>query len=326
MLIDKNPLISIIVPVYNSEKTLNRCVDSILKQTFRNWELLLIDDGSIDRSGEICDEYAIKDQRIKVFHKENGGVSSARNVGLDNVKGEWITFGDSDDEILNNTFALYDRIINEHNEIDLISCGYLIYYKSGSLKKISCEKAIISKDKKAHLLNCEENGYYGFLWNKCFRTSIAKRNRFDETISYCEDHLYTYQYLLQCQCAYFLPNIVYKYYVNDMEVKSKGHSKRLLDYKMIINVAKLERTIKYKFYRGDKNLESKIESAFTYKIMDAIYYAIINLNFIDAYQIYKKYYSGERLFLLSYIIKNHFSPYLRKIKNHNMFKLNFINR
>ena len=86
-----NPSISIIVPIYNAEKTLNKCVDSILNQTFQNWELILIDDGSTDRSGKLCNEYASKDQRIKVFHKKNGGVSSARNIGLDHAKGEWIT-------------------------------------------------------------------------------------------------------------------------------------------------------------------------------------------------------------------------------------------
>ena len=92
-------LISVIVPVYNSEQTLNRCIDSILGQTYRNFELLLINDGSMDRSGEICDEYAQQDSRVKVFHKENGGVSSTRNVGLDNARGEWITFCDSDDTV-----------------------------------------------------------------------------------------------------------------------------------------------------------------------------------------------------------------------------------
>lgn len=75
------PLISIIIPVYNSEKTLNRCVNSILNQTFMDWELLLVDDGSTDKSGKICDQYALKDFRIRVFHKKNGGVSSARNTG-----------------------------------------------------------------------------------------------------------------------------------------------------------------------------------------------------------------------------------------------------
>lgn len=101
-----NPLISIIVPIYNAESTLNRCIDSIINQSFDDWELLLIDDGSKDQSGKICDEYATKDSRIKVFHKENGGVSSARNLGLDNALGKWITFIDSDDKIFDDIFSL----------------------------------------------------------------------------------------------------------------------------------------------------------------------------------------------------------------------------
>ena len=91
------PKISVIVPVYNVEKYLPRCIDSILSQTFTDFELLLIDDGSPDNCGKICDEYAAKDSRVRVFHKPNGGVSSARNLGLDNARGEWIAFIDSDD-------------------------------------------------------------------------------------------------------------------------------------------------------------------------------------------------------------------------------------
>lgn len=90
-------LVSVIVPVYKAEKWLHRCVDSILAQTMEDFELLLIDDGSPDRSGEICDEYAVKDSRVRVFYKENGGVSSARNLGLDNAQGEWISFVAADD-------------------------------------------------------------------------------------------------------------------------------------------------------------------------------------------------------------------------------------
>ena len=100
------PKISVIVPVYKAEKYLHRCVDSILAQTFTDFELLLINDGSPDNSGVICDEYAQKDNRIRVFHKENGGVSSARNIGLDNAKGEWITFIDSDDYIEQGYFEI----------------------------------------------------------------------------------------------------------------------------------------------------------------------------------------------------------------------------
>jgi glycosyltransferase involved in cell wall biosynthesis len=90
------PTISVIVPVYNVEQYLCKCLDSILNQIFTDFELLLIDDGSPDKSGQICDEYAHKDSRIRVFHKENGGVSSARNLGLDNANGKWVTFIDSD--------------------------------------------------------------------------------------------------------------------------------------------------------------------------------------------------------------------------------------
>ena len=90
-------MVSCIIPVYNTEKYLPRCIESVLAQTFVDWEMLLIDDGSTDASGSICDEYAASDSRIRVFHKENGGVSSARNVGLDNMRGEWVTFVDSDD-------------------------------------------------------------------------------------------------------------------------------------------------------------------------------------------------------------------------------------
>lgn len=101
----KQPTISVIVPVYNTEKYLGECVQSILNQIFTDFELLLIDDGSTDQSGAICDTYALQDKRVKVFHKENGGVSSARNMGLDEARGEWIVFVDSDDWVANSYFS-----------------------------------------------------------------------------------------------------------------------------------------------------------------------------------------------------------------------------
>ena len=96
------PKVSVIVPVYKAEKYLRQCIESILAQTFTDWECILVDDGSPDHSGAICDEYAQKDARSRVIHKENGGVSSARKVGLDNVKGDWSTFLDADDFIYKN--------------------------------------------------------------------------------------------------------------------------------------------------------------------------------------------------------------------------------
>ena len=122
------PVVSIIVPVYNTEKFLHRCIDSILTQTYTDFELLLIDDGSKDSSGTICDEYAAKDVRVRVFHKENGGVSSARNMGLDNARGEWITFVDSDDWIDDNYLeALYGACIVSGS--DIVFCGFRVVDK-----------------------------------------------------------------------------------------------------------------------------------------------------------------------------------------------------
>lgn len=109
------PKISIIIPVYNVEKYIRECLDSILNQTFTDWEALLIDDGSPDNSGLICDEYAAKDSRFKVFHKTNGGVSSARNLGLENAMGEWVLFVDADDVIYNDCLEKCYSIATDDN-------------------------------------------------------------------------------------------------------------------------------------------------------------------------------------------------------------------
>lgn len=128
-------MVSIIVPVYNAEKYLHKCIDSILAQTYTDFELLLIDDGSKDKSSAICDEYAVKDARVRVFHKENGGVSKARNWGLDNAKGEWITFVDADDwvheDFLKNriALALYDNADIIYCDIEYVYDNQRVYGK-----------------------------------------------------------------------------------------------------------------------------------------------------------------------------------------------------
>lgn len=119
------PKVSIITPVYNVEKYLSRCIDSIIAQSFQDWELLLIDDGSSDNSGKICDEYAKKDLRIEVFHKQNGGVSSARNIGLDNSIGEWLMFVDADDWL--NKDAL-QSCLNNVGDADFARFGMNVVY------------------------------------------------------------------------------------------------------------------------------------------------------------------------------------------------------
>lgn len=114
-------MISIIIPVYNTEKYLDQCIQSVLVQTYTNWELLLIDDGSTDSSGAICDEYAQKDSRIRVFHKENGGAQSSRNYGIKHSRGEWIAFVDSDDYIAQTYLSSFLKYCS--NKYDIIASG-----------------------------------------------------------------------------------------------------------------------------------------------------------------------------------------------------------
>lgn len=185
------PLISIIVPVYNSESTLNRCVDSILNQTFHDWELLLIDDGSTDQSGEICDQYDAKDQRINVFHKENGGVSTARNVGLDNAKGSWVTFIDSDDFISINFLSTFVR----SQSSDLYICG--IQFINNSAIYLPPEECIKIED-VIELDNLLNKLYFTVPWGKVYKNDIVQKNniRFNINLKIGEDTDFVFQYLL----------------------------------------------------------------------------------------------------------------------------------
>ena len=173
--------ISIIVPVYNTEKYLRRCVDSILAQTFTDFELLLINDGSTDSSGAICDEYTQKDSRVRVFHKENGGVSSACNLGLDNARGEWITFEDSDDTLPVN--ALEDIYRNDSEDL-IVSAFYRINSKIKTDIEWKC--GTIFKDDFNNFLSLNlNNTLFRTPWAKMYRTELIHLNkiRMDESLS-----------------------------------------------------------------------------------------------------------------------------------------------
>lgn len=214
------PLISIIVPVYNAENTLNRCVDSILQQTVTDWELLLINDGSTDKSGEICDNYAQKNSRIRVFHKENGGVSSARNLGLDYVRGEWITFVDADDELKEDYLAKLIFSVQGGN-VDLVIAGYDMIDSSKKICKSTSNLSNVPKfiDVNSAIRLVYRFEYYPcFVWSKLYKCSIIKLNKlsFNNTIYYSEDRLFIVKYLCACRnLIYYTTQSVYKYYIRN---------------------------------------------------------------------------------------------------------------
>lgn len=187
-------LISVIVPVYNTEKYLDRCIQSILAQTYTDFELLLVDDGSTDSSGAICDKYAEQDSRVRVFHKENGGVSSARNMGLDNVRGEYVGFVDADDYVLPEFLS---NFISIYNGEDVLIQGIIPDYSISNeyiIKKASIDYSGNIQDWLIGLNGCE---MFGALWNKLFKRSIIESNklRLNETFKFLEDEEFFLRYL-----------------------------------------------------------------------------------------------------------------------------------
>lgn len=178
------PVISIIVPVYNAEKYIRKCVNSILTQTFVDFEVLLIDDGSVDDSGRICDEYSLKDKRVKVFHKINGGVSSARNLGLDNCRGRWVSFIDADDYISPDFFDC-----DYSNAVDVIQKSYSIIYEEKNLIVQKPVRSNIIKSRKEFLFFYVRNRTNA-LWDKIIRRDLIGNRRFDTTVKVGEDFLF----------------------------------------------------------------------------------------------------------------------------------------
>ena len=214
-----NPLISIIVPVYNAEKTLKRCVDSIINQIYTNWELLLIDDGSKDNSGRICDEYSLKDNRIKVFHKQNGGVSSARNLGLNKAKGEWISFVDSDDWIFNDTSIDDKSLIG-----DLVVFNSCIFDKNKGFIYPDIFKYDLYEYGDNMKNEIEKYLHYSILrtpWGKFFRKDIIDNLRFDINIRIGEDTLFMLHYIGKCNSISINKKVYYVWFDDLYDYKSK---------------------------------------------------------------------------------------------------------
>lgn len=202
------PQISVIVPIYNAGKYLSRCIDSILSSTFTDIELLLINDGSKDNSGAICDDYAVKDSRVRVFHKENGGVSSARNRGLDNAKGEWITFVDSDDWI--EKTALYNML--EESDADLI-VGAMYFANDNTIGTFPTKGKV--EGEKLDSLLAKYIDHYSICGPcaKLFKNKIIQDNhiRFDEMLTFGEDSVFVKIYLIKTYSLRIVNSLCYHY-------------------------------------------------------------------------------------------------------------------
>lgn len=219
MEVPMEPKVSIIVPVYNAEKSLARCVDSILNQEFRDFELILMDDGSKDRSGEICDGYARADARVVVVHKENTGVSDTRNQAIARARGTFLQFVDSDDWLTADATKLMVRAAEETGCDMVIADFYRVVGEMVSQKgDIDADQVIGREAFVGFMMENPADYYYGVLWNKLYRRSLVEAHgiRMDAKLSWCEDFLFNLEYVRYATTFYALRTPVYYY------VKTKG--------------------------------------------------------------------------------------------------------
>ena len=215
------PTIRIIVPVYKVEAYLDRCVESILNQTYRDFELILVDDGSPDNCGAMCDSWAAKDSRVIAFHKENGGVSAARNAGMDIARGEWITFIDSDDYIHPQMLdALYSAVM-EHG-VKVAACGY---------SETAGEPLVQDVDTQARI--CAPQDFYT---QRCTNATVpwGKLYHRDVVLPYPvgklhEDEYVTYRILFACEKIAVIDTALYGYYQNDSGITRSQWTPRRMD-------------------------------------------------------------------------------------------------
>jgi len=213
------PVISIIVPIYNAEKHLRRCLDSILAQTFMDFECILINDGSSDNCSVICEEYAQKDKRFVVIHQQNKGVSAARNAGLDVAKGEWVGFVDSDDWIDIEMFSILYEYTAKYNA-DISICGVRIIPTNEQNKYENGFKILNQEEALLMMFQNGKKTFGGYSCNKLVKANIISQNnlRFDSSINYMEDLLFFYQVFKHAKIIVYAPNPYYNYYTNSESI------------------------------------------------------------------------------------------------------------
>ena len=223
-----NPLISVIVPIYKVEKYLNRCIESIVNQTYSNLEIILVDDGSPDNCPQMCDEWAVKDSRIKVIHKENGGLSDARNSGMNLATGDVISFIDSDDWIDLKAFEVMLNVMQKKNS-DIISGGVKWVNENGELlRKASVETYEILNTNDAMKELLHDGKLKQHVWNKLYRRKVIENIPFEKG-KYHEDVFWSYQVIGQSKNISVIPDSFYNYFQRSDSIMGERYSLKRLD-------------------------------------------------------------------------------------------------
>lgn len=204
------PKVSIIIPIYNVEHYLLECLDSILAQTKQNWEAILVDDGATDSSGAICDEYAAKDSRFCVIHKENGGAASAKNAGLDVAKGEYVTFIDSDDRVEPDWLEKMLSAL-ESSGADIAECDFIKEYLTHTEQGNDSVRTAGVYSSQEYLGFYLDNWTCSLFWNKVFKRALTENIRFRKERRCIDDEFYTYKIIANAKKIVRIEDALYHY-------------------------------------------------------------------------------------------------------------------
>lgn len=266
------PEVSVIVPIYKVENKIKRCIDSLLEQSFVDFELILVDDGSPDKSAEICDRYAEIDSRIRVIHQQNGGVSKARNHGLESATGKYVTFVDSDDYVeVDYLKVLYDAI---QNEVDISICG--IYYcndqNSDKLEQKRYVDTIISinDEHTEYIADLLINRRFNYVYGKMYRNDVIQRYsvRFKEEISLGEDTIFVFDYLTHASKIAIVENAYYNYIKYSEGTLTSKFCRDIFNRYMYIS-----RYI-VRFFENQKIMDEYILTAIDLRILQSLKWAL----------------------------------------------------
>lgn len=289
--------ISIITPVYNTQKYLKRCIESVLSQTYSNIELLLIDDGSTDESGKICDEYANKDSRVKVFHITNGGPSRARNIGLENATGNYILFVDSDDWVDNQFVSHY--LCDNYQDYDAIFGMWDIQTNKGIYNPSILDKPYIGADFVKGVIELSGKFSFELNCNKMIKTEIIKKHniRFIEGIHSNEDDIFTYDYARYINKFIVLPEAHYhEIYLDEFD---RHLSARILPIETIYTTNKMSVESALKISNNPLWVEYQNERLF-YRLASSIMKNITHGNHKISSKELKKYIKDAHMMRIKY--------------------------
>ena len=319
----ENKLISVIVPVYKVENYLDECVASIVKQTYRNIEIILVDDGSPDNCPKMCDEWAKKDDRVKVIHKANGGVSSARNVGIEQAQGEYICFVDSDDYILEDYCEKMLNEMNKHNA-DIVICDLL---DNGVPEYKLISTLVLDMANKDNFIDVYKNYQFLSPVNKLFKKDLIK-TKFPVGVKYGEDEIFNLAYFDNVAKVAVIPDALYFYRYNPQSVTHENSEKLLIErakntknkFTLLNSILKDESLAKYyATYMTIYNIQKYIHEMQTQKIKskeieNVIEKIMANADVYYTVQLYKYGFSKNNDYFCKILKKGQYNKICNYIK------------